>query len=147
MDFPDCSEGKESAYNARNGFDPWVGKIPWGSEWLHTHSSILAWRITGAEEPGTLQSTGLQRVRQNWVTFTVFWKYNVAPFKFRPSILYWLLCIEFNENKILFLFPHGKVIELIPFITITVFSLLFYITSTIFIINSVFKDTDLSRIF
>ena len=27
-----------------------------------THSSILAWRIPWAEEPGSLQSTGLQRV-------------------------------------------------------------------------------------
>ena len=28
-----------------------------------THSSILAWRIPGTEEPGGLQSTGSQRVR------------------------------------------------------------------------------------
>ena len=27
-----------------------------------THSSILAWRIPGTEEPGGLQSMGLQRV-------------------------------------------------------------------------------------
>ena len=27
-----------------------------------THSSILAWRIAWTEEPGGLQSTGLQRV-------------------------------------------------------------------------------------
>ena len=26
-----------------------------------THSSILAWRISGTEEPGGLQSTGSQR--------------------------------------------------------------------------------------
>ena len=29
------------------------------------HSSILAWRIPWTEEPGELQSMGLQRVRQN----------------------------------------------------------------------------------
>ena len=28
-----------------------------------THSSILAWRIPWTEEPGRLQSTGLQKVR------------------------------------------------------------------------------------
>ena len=28
-----------------------------------THSSILAWKIPWAEEPGRLQSTGSQRVR------------------------------------------------------------------------------------
>ena len=33
-----------------------------------THSSILTWRIPWMEKPGKLQSTGLQRVRQDWVT-------------------------------------------------------------------------------
>ena len=33
---------------------------------MATHSSILAWRIPWSEEPGRLQSTGLQRVRHNW---------------------------------------------------------------------------------
>ena len=32
---------------------------------MATHSSILAWRIPWTEEPGRLQSTGLQRVRHN----------------------------------------------------------------------------------
>ena len=31
------SAGKQSACNAgRPGFDPWVGRIPWGMEWLST---------------------------------------------------------------------------------------------------------------
>ena len=29
---------------------------------MATHSSILAWRIPGTEEPGGLQSIGFQRV-------------------------------------------------------------------------------------
>ena len=29
---------------------------------MATHSSILAWRIPGTEEPGELQSVGLHRV-------------------------------------------------------------------------------------
>ena len=37
-----------------------------------THSSILAWEILWTEEPGRLQSMGLQRVRHNWATNT-FW--------------------------------------------------------------------------
>ena len=32
---------------------------------MATYSSILAWRIPWAEEPGGLQSTGLQRVEPN----------------------------------------------------------------------------------
>ena len=34
-------------------------------EGMATHSSILAWRIPWTEEPGELQSIGLQRVRHN----------------------------------------------------------------------------------
>ena len=37
---------------------------------MATHSSILAWRIPWTEEPGGLQSMGLQRVRHDWVTNT-----------------------------------------------------------------------------
>ena len=33
---------------------------------MATHSSILAWRIPRTEEPGELQSMGLQRVGHNW---------------------------------------------------------------------------------
>ena len=33
---------------------------------MATHSGILAWRIPWTEEPGGLQSMGLQRVRHNW---------------------------------------------------------------------------------
>ena len=39
---------------------------------MATHSGILAWRIPWTEEPGWLQSMGLQRVRHDWAinTFT-----------------------------------------------------------------------------
>ena len=33
---------------------------------IGTHSGILAWRITQTEEPGGLQSIGLQRVKHDW---------------------------------------------------------------------------------
>ena len=35
---------------------------------MATHSSILAWEISHPEEPGGLQSVGLQRVEHNWAT-------------------------------------------------------------------------------
>ena len=35
-------------------------------EGMATHSSIPAWRIPRTEEPGRLQSTGLQRVGHDW---------------------------------------------------------------------------------
>ena len=36
LSFPGGSDGKASAYNARPGFDPWVGKIPWRRKWQTT---------------------------------------------------------------------------------------------------------------
>ena len=37
---------------------------------MASHSSILAWRIPWAEEPGELQSLGSQRVGHDWSTNT-----------------------------------------------------------------------------
>ena len=45
--------------------EPWVqslGREDPLEKGMATHSSILAWRIPRAEEPGGLQSIGLQRV-------------------------------------------------------------------------------------
>ena len=35
---------------------------------MATHSSILAWRTPWTEEPGGLQSMGLQRIELDWET-------------------------------------------------------------------------------
>ena len=35
---------------------------------MATQSSILAWKLPWTEEPGGLQSLGLQRVEHDWVT-------------------------------------------------------------------------------
>ena len=46
----------------------WVQSLDWEDplkKGMGTHSSVLAWRILMAEEPGGLQSMGLQRVRHN----------------------------------------------------------------------------------
>ena len=37
---------------------------------MATHSSILAWRIPWTEEPGGLQSMGLQRVTKHMLAHT-----------------------------------------------------------------------------
>ena len=49
----------------------WVQSLGWEDflkEEMATHSSILAWKIPWAEEPGRLQSTGSSRVGHDWVT-------------------------------------------------------------------------------
>ena len=45
---------------------------------MATHSSILAWRIPWTEDPGRLQSTGLQRVGHNLTTSIFHFQYSVA---------------------------------------------------------------------
>ena len=62
--FPGGSDGKESACNVGDpGLIPgWEDPLEKG---MATHSSVLAWRIPWTEEPGGLQSMGLQRVGHN----------------------------------------------------------------------------------
>ena len=46
----------------RPGFDPWVGKIPWRKAWQPT-PVFLPGESSWTEEPGRLQSTGSQRIK------------------------------------------------------------------------------------
>ena len=63
MGFPCSSVVKEFACSA--------GDLGWEDpleKEMTTHSSILAWKISWTEEPGGLQSMGLQRVGHDWAT-------------------------------------------------------------------------------
>ena len=54
-------------------WETWVQSLGWEDpleKGMATHSSILAWRIPWAEEPGGLQSVGSQRVGHDWATNT-----------------------------------------------------------------------------
>ena len=53
--------------------ETWVRSLGWEDpleKEMETHSSILAWRIPWTEEPGGLQSMGLQRVGHGRATLT-----------------------------------------------------------------------------
>ena len=82
--FPDGWDSKESAamQEIQVGFLGWEDPLQGG---MTIHSNILAWRIPGTEEPGGLQSMGLQRVGQDWVTDT---------FTFTFHCLRWLLELQ-----------------------------------------------------
>ena len=56
--------GKEFTCNAGDTVQS-LGQEDLLEEEIATHSSILAWEIPWTEEPGGLQSTGLQRVRHD----------------------------------------------------------------------------------
>ena len=60
MGFPGGSDGKESICNAGDqGLIPGSGKS--SGEGNGNHSNMLDWRIPWIEEPGRLQSMGLQK--------------------------------------------------------------------------------------
>ena len=79
---------------------------PLEKEMMATHSSILAWRIPWTEEPGWLQSMGLQRVRHDWsdlaaaaaATFHCIHTPHLYPFicwwtfRLLPCLDYWQQC-------------------------------------------------------
>ena len=50
--------GGSAEKNPPARFDPWVGKISWRRKWQPT--PVPAWEIPWTEEPGGLQSMGLQ---------------------------------------------------------------------------------------
>ena len=46
-------------------------------EEMATHFSILTWKVPWTEEPGGLQSMGLQRVRHNWTEHILYLGFSV----------------------------------------------------------------------
>ena len=77
---------------------------------MATHSSILAWKIPWTEEPGRLQSVGLQRVRHDWATSLLPRAHICQSGLWLNTIprLYWckdteakVLAINFNLEEIL----------------------------------------------
>ena len=54
--------------------ETWVWSLGWEDplqKQMATHCSILAWRIPWTEEPGGLQSRGLQIIRIEWLTLSL----------------------------------------------------------------------------
>ena len=68
-DFPHDLDGKESACSS--GLAQSLGQEDTLEKRMSTHSIIVAWRIPWTEEPGRLQSMGLQRVGRDWATNTL----------------------------------------------------------------------------
>ena len=88
MGFPHRSVGKESACNAGDlGSVPGWGRSP-GEGNGYPFSTILAWRIPWTEEPGRLQSMGLQRVRHDLPT---------KERERRPNVLNTILNADFRH--------------------------------------------------
>ena len=66
-------------------WETWVRSLGWEDpleKEMATDSSILAWRIPCAEEPGRLQSTGSQRVGHDWVLVLNFFTFDMIVIQF-----------------------------------------------------------------
>jgi len=64
MGFPSGSVVKNSPAMQETRVQSLSQEAPMEKE-MASHANILAWEIPWAEEPGRIQSTGSQRVRQN----------------------------------------------------------------------------------
>ena len=82
---------------------------------MATHSNILAWGIPLTEEPGGLQSTGLQRVRQDWEanththTHTHTHRVNMIKMKICKEVSH-LLHLGFSRTPVGVLFVAGALL-------------------------------------
>ena len=81
--------------------------IPVLEKEMATHSSILAWRIPGIEEPGGLLSMGLRRVRLDWSdlaaafqSILVHWflkcRHSLLPSPVWPLLMPWFVELTFQ---------------------------------------------------
>ena len=82
--------------------ETWVQSLGWEDSLekeMATHSSTLAWRIPWTEEPGRLQSMGLQRVGHDWVILQVILYLNPTV---NPTIMFLLKQGDhlYNENRL-----------------------------------------------
>ena len=74
----------------------WVRSLCWEDpleKEMAIHSSSIAWKIPWTEEPGRLQSMGLQRVRHDWVTSLSF------PFSYLSKRWFASFCFQKIQNK------------------------------------------------
>ena len=72
-DWSDLAAAAATVKNPPAMWETWVWSLGWEDpleKGLATPSSILAWRIPRTEEPGRLQSIGLQRAKHDGATFT-----------------------------------------------------------------------------
>ena len=102
--FPGGLVGKESAFSVEDEDSmPGLGGSPAGGH-MAAQSSILAWRIPWTEEPGGLQSTGLQGVGHDWAT-----KHTSCPPGAVPSSKSWhpsRICVHFCNTECLQIVVH-----------------------------------------
>ena len=90
-DFPGGSDSKEYICNQETWL--WsLGQEDSLEKGMAPYSSILAWRIPWTEEPGGLESKGLQRVVDDWGTNTLVSMCRVVSSVVAKGCLLWSVC-------------------------------------------------------
>ena len=90
--------------------ETWVWSLQWEDlleEEMATHSSILAWEIPGTEEPGRLQSMGLQRTGHDWTSMHTHTVLN-GSILYHPCKCQKDISVQFSRLVVsCSLWPHG----------------------------------------
>ena len=87
-------------------WETWVRSLGWEDpleKEMATHSSTLAWKIPCMEEPGRLQSMGLQRVGHYWATSLTSISMLLSPWIFQGSFLLYCVTSDFCHYQELYL--------------------------------------------
>ena len=68
---------------------------------MATHSSVLAWRIPGTEEPGGLPSMGSHRVRHDWsdLAATAAYGWDMLFYLLREKLCLEIKFMSYRESK------------------------------------------------
>ena len=99
--------------------ETWIRFLDWEyplEKGMATHSSILAWRIPWTEEPGRLQSMGLQRVKHDWMRHFSLFGVTVSYRSLSLSIgfNFWVSYCEFKKKKKSSFFGYLRISEDFP---------------------------------
>ena len=92
--FPGGTSGERTRLPMQETQEKQVPTLGWDDpleEGMGTHSNILAWRNPQVEEPGRLQSMGLQRVRHNWRDWARMHEETLASVMAQALCLMWCL--------------------------------------------------------
>ena len=100
---------------------------------MATHSSILTWKIPWTEEPGGLQSIGLQKVGHNWATNTLTFILVLLFCAFLFFIFPLILCVVsvFRRFGFSFLLSYSNSVWMLPSFFYWKASALFFLDAAI----------------
>ena len=129
LGIPGGSDDKESVCNTGDGFDPWVGKIPWRREWLYTPVFLPG------ESQGRRSLAGYSSWRHKELDMTDQLTHSLFHFQFIPKLRSSPQRGSlFSSFLFLTLQPHSATLaKNLDTVVITFFNICFYLKDSCFI--------------